>query len=1376
MILGLIPALTTNIVPAQAAPPPFLWPNTDQYCHLRSTTPFTLPSGYVLTGDISAPFCIFLHPGIADGYNLGWSHTLGTLSGVEGGITQRRQVFDKYLDYAILASGSDSIGDLQFDFNLPTRANVSAIDIFVMPEFKFLAPTLDESVWSDITNDYGYITVSTLNAYDKVAPGWTQVEVGAEGGWNITEGIYHIRLMDLAAPNLAGIAFFKIAWYDTAGNQHILAAADYPFVVVKTDLNPAWVEVTVRTSGHDALPFASGRVIAVGTTPEGRSVMGATYWGPGEWIDNNPVTGSTGAEYRTWILGLAAGTYTLTAEASGFLPTTTDRITVDPGQSYHTYIVVYYSPEVSVTVWSKHGTGAVVWGNLWQLPYGTNNPDFVNMNATWRDIMLELYDTNNNLIAFWASNVLGANDKPKSTALGPIAGTPAIGGAILPHPGPSPVWLHGVGPTKSISATTKLLGYHDDEAPAPNAVSYSAKLCDNFDPIGAPRMYPSTHWDGHVPWATADYVAGYANGDYTVEGFVTGYIMDEADAYQRAFSLVGSSMNLQFDLRRSNWLDVSMHLPGNTFLSWLTTVTLTAEDAAGSERGAIAFLANNTMSLDGVLDGIDATLYYNNVVAPAWAFGSGTDPHIDTYHGGIIIEGWNAVFPNAGGKSGSQDIWRKDYGLNPTASTHSSGAVTLAGNPYTIKLYMADMGIPYNPPISHTGITAGYRFWNATGWYSILGGDPQASIFLCNSRVALSFSLTNAHVEISLRSVDFEIPAHSRPWTFPGSEIKVLFTNTADPTITDTLDPTIYGLFQDPGYLNYTGLMMVVGLLHGGGFDNYWAIPGVTYPETALPIDERHGLGWTPYDIDNVNMAGHHEHLWVPYFGTDYCSPTIGGGYPIYRALLTLRSTRLPAGEYTFEAMTHGYIMRRASLTASYPVQIPQSGIGDIEADLIQGGQIRVTVDFYHEGVPTGFHGFIYAEAFDSAGNFVGASIYGQAQPNLFTRVLHGGGYLEYSGYPFTSIGSNTDWMVDQGPAQAAGLNGWNGTTDYLYQKVQQNANINAAANEHYLLNCTGPGSGLGQVNSYPSCSYSQRAYQAWLFHTYYGVPEPGFPPITWGNWSGVWYDQPQYTVPQSFYFPGNRVDMEPGQAQSMDIYGFYMYYGNAVRTWAGGWPVPAGGNSASQADYGMQGSVPVPGFDGSGAGLYTVKVWAFDSRGPNNMTELSGAFSDDWRMYAMGGELTNVQVPWGGAVELYVPMNDMATLTGTVRWFDMYGDLRALPWAQVTASPGPSTDAYAAYQTSNYIMWLPAGTHDVSVSTSEAPQVWTSAAPTQNAAYTVVVSDGWVGGGDSQLSTSGTPVPEVPAFAAPLALFAVLAASVWLLRKKNYNIPVLMK
>jgi hypothetical protein len=200
------------------------------------------------------------------------------------------------------------------------------------------------------------------------------------------------------------------------------------------------------------------------------------------------------------------------------------------------------------------------------------------------------------------------------------------------------------------------------------------------------------------------------------------------------------------------------------------------------------------------------------------------------------------------------------------------------------------------------------------------------------------------------------------------------------------------------------------------------------------------------------------------------------------------------------------------------------------------------------------------------------------------------------------------------------------------------------------------------------------------------------------------------------------------------------------------------------------------------------VKIWAFDSMGPNGEFE-DGMPSDDWRMYQMGWELTNVEVPWGGSVKLFMDMNNMASLRGTVRWFDMYGNLRPLPWAQISASPGSAFDIVPAYSSGlgavgagasdsagSYIMWLPAGSHDVSVSTSEAPQVWGSGAPTSNAEYTVVVSNGWVGGGDSQLAGSGTPVPELPSFIAPLTVFAVLAASVWLLRKRTLNVPVLMK
>jgi hypothetical protein len=208
------------------------------------------------------------------------------------------------------------------------------------------------------------------------------------------------------------------------------------------------------------------------------------------------------------------------------------------------------------------------------------------------------------------------------------------------------------------------------------------------------------------------------------------------------------------------------------------------------------------------------------------------------------------------------------------------------------------------------------------------------------------------------------------------------------------------------------------------------------------------------------------------------------------------------------------------------------------------------------------------------------------------------------------------------------------------------------------------------------------------------------------------------------------------------------------------------------------------------------VKVWAFDPRGPDDVyryidpvTGVPVGADDDWRMYSMGWELTGIEVPWGGANALFLTMNNMASLRGTVRWFDLFGNLRSLPWAQITASPGPDTDGIPAYSAGygavgagpsdpagSYIMWLPAGTHDVSVTTSEAPQIWSSSAPTSNMDFSVTVSGGWANSVDTQLEESGTPVPELPSFVAPLALFAALAASVWLLRKRTLNVPVLMK
>jgi len=255
--------------------------------------------------------CVFLRPGVTDSYKTGWSHTLDTLWGTQYNEThpgtfpgtpstngQTRQVFDEYLDYAILAS---TIGDLQFD------SLGGPINPVIPPEFGRSASTR-RVAWAD------------------------------------AQGIYHVRFSNLRAPSIAGLYVFKIPG---------ISEGNYPILIVKDELNPAWIEATVRTQnvmGTGAL--ISGLVTATGTTPEGRSVTGTAHWGLMDFVGTSTKPGEVGNLYRTYLFGLAAGTYEIKAEALGFSPAVSKPFPVDLGQSYHLDLVVLKPPPVL----SKSGT------------------------------------------------------------------------------------------------------------------------------------------------------------------------------------------------------------------------------------------------------------------------------------------------------------------------------------------------------------------------------------------------------------------------------------------------------------------------------------------------------------------------------------------------------------------------------------------------------------------------------------------------------------------------------------------------------------------------------------------------------------------------------------------------------------------------------------------------------------------------------------------------------------------------------------------------------------------------------------------------------------------------------------------------------------
>ena len=246
------------------------------------------------------------------------------------------------------------------------------------------------------------------------------------------------------------------------------------------------------------------------------------------------------------------------------------------------------------------------------------------------------------------------------------------------------------------------------------------------------------------------------------------------------------------------------------------------------------------------------------------------------------------------------------------------------------------------------------------GWYYIKADQPHSgSIALCNSPSTMSFEVGSISLTFTLRSVDWEAPAHPRPWTFPGAEIWVNFLDASGADTGESIDPTVWGLVQDDYWSDGTPM---IDSLYTGPIGDHTLI-----------------IKWT----GNNQVAG------------DILDNTL--------------PTHLDPGQYSFAVHTFGYVTKH-----TFPVWVPTGGNGDIQADLIQGGELRVSVDFTKEGQDIDFNGYVRAELFDSNNNLVAANIYGQAQPNPATTVSGSGSYYDYD--------PTQDFKAVQGPRR--GING----------------------------------------------------------------------------------------------------------------------------------------------------------------------------------------------------------------------------------------------------------------------------------------------------------------------------------------------------------------
>jgi hypothetical protein len=113
------------------------------------------------------------------------------------------------------------------------------------------------------------------------------------------------------------------------------------------------------------------------------------------------------------------------------------------------------------------------------------------------------------------------------------------------------------------------------------------------------------------------------------------------------------------------------------------------------------------------------------------------------------------------------------------------------------------------------------------------------------------------------------------------------------------------------------------------------------------------------------------------------------------------------------------------------------------------------------------------------------------------------------------------------------------------------------------------------------------------------------------------------------------------------------------------------------------------------------------------------------------------------------------------VYWYDQYGNLRPMDWAEVTAYDGSSMYQSSTASDGSYVMWLPAGTYNITASSGN-PAFYPESAPS------VVVSSGSSVPIDFTLKPTGKPIPELLPWAEPIIILATLMITAVAVRRQR--------
>jgi hypothetical protein len=420
------------------------------------------------------------------------------------------------IDYPKSTILANITGELLFNITLTTLNYTDgtypdsvkkSVSIYIPPEF--IINNRVESIWTSFTNDYSPSSIYLTSAFsnDPIAPNWTILTINNLNITKTTEDVkkrvfienktQYIRIFNVTSPSIAGRYFFKV-FININYQAYSIGANNFPTIVVKGDLNPAYVsgivvngeptppalygmpiDDTVYPDGTVLLPTGyGGRVYAEGLTNEGGEVYGQAFF-----------NSSSGGRFTLY--GLAPATYNLTVDVAGYTPRKfLDIVTVLEGQSVENLTLpILDGVNITGIVYSKHQSNKILWGHAFNI---TGQP--VN-----RTIWIDITDLDENVIA---SSPLRLFNK----------------------------FLLDIRPRDQTNA---FLDHYN----------FSIKR--------------EVQFDGHIPQDYANYTSGIPSGDY----YIKSYVMNYAQLDVPAIHIVNRTMEVYtyVDLQRTNYFEVTVH-------------------------------------------------------------------------------------------------------------------------------------------------------------------------------------------------------------------------------------------------------------------------------------------------------------------------------------------------------------------------------------------------------------------------------------------------------------------------------------------------------------------------------------------------------------------------------------------------------------------------------------------------------------------------------------------------------------------------------------------------------------------------------------------------------------------------------------------------